>query len=103
MPCRHAQKFSPLGIEFHEGARMNISIIGSGQIGSILARCFGVLGHQVFIANSHGPTSLIDFALETGANPVSAADAARSQNSKLASWNAWPMYGEFRSITQYAR
>lgn len=57
---------------------MKISIIGSGQIGSTLARRFATLGHQVFIANSRGPASLGDFARETGAKPVSVADATRS-------------------------
>jgi len=57
---------------------MRISIIGSGQIGSTLARRFAALGHQVFIANSRGPASLADLARETGVKPVSVKEAARS-------------------------
>ncbi len=34
---------------------MDIGIIGSGNIGSTLARHLTALGHQVLIANSRGP------------------------------------------------
>jgi len=34
---------------------MDIGIVGSGRIGSILARQLAALGHQVRIANSRGP------------------------------------------------
>lgn len=57
---------------------MKISIIGSGQIGSTLARRFAALGHQVFIANSRGPASLASFARETGVKPVTSSEAART-------------------------
>jgi predicted dinucleotide-binding enzyme len=57
---------------------MKISIIGTGQIGGTLARRFSALGHQTFIANSRGPASLADLARETGATPVSVAEAAHS-------------------------
>jgi len=46
---------------------MDAGIIGSGQIGSILARSLAALGHQVRIANSRGPESLSAPAAETGA------------------------------------
>ena len=57
---------------------MKIGIIGSGNIGSALARRFTAVGHQVFIANSRGPESLAALAAETGAKAVTAAEAARS-------------------------
>ena len=46
---------------------MDIGIIGSGQVGSILARRLAALGHQVPIANSRGPESLSALAGDTGA------------------------------------
>jgi predicted dinucleotide-binding enzyme len=56
---------------------MNIGIIGAGHIGSALAARLTSLGHAVHIANSRGPETLKDVAQETGAQPVSAQDAAR--------------------------
>lgn len=41
---------------------MEIGIIGSGNIGSILAGYLTALGHQVSIANSRGPASLSEVA-----------------------------------------
>jgi len=46
---------------------MNIGIIGSGNIGSELARKLTKLGHRVRISNSRGAISLVKFAEETGA------------------------------------
>ena len=57
---------------------MKIGIIGAGQIGGTLARRLTRLGHDVSIANSRGPASLVALAKETGARPVSAEQAARS-------------------------
>ncbi len=57
---------------------MNIGIIGTGNIGGALARRFTALGHTVFVANSRGPETLADLANETGAKPVTAAEAARA-------------------------
>ena len=57
--------------------RMNISIIGVGRIGKIIAKHFAALGRQVFIANSRGPETLKEIAAETGASPVTVLDAAR--------------------------
>jgi 8-hydroxy-5-deazaflavin:NADPH oxidoreductase len=56
---------------------MNIGIIGAGHIGGALTRRLTELGHKVFVANSRGPESLKDLAEETGATPVTAAEAAR--------------------------
>lgn len=57
---------------------MKIGIIGAGQIGGTLTRRLTALGHEVSVANSRGPESLVDLAAETGAKPVSVAEAARS-------------------------
>src|SRR5215212_4637297 len=59
---------------------MDIGIIGSGQIGSTLARNLTALGHQVSIANSRGPASLAEIATATGATAVTVAQAARAQD-----------------------
>ena len=45
---------------------MDIGIIGSGHIGSTLARHLAALGHQVSIANSRGPASLLALAADIG-------------------------------------
>ena len=57
---------------------MHIGIIGSGQIGSILARRLSALGHQVLIANSRGPESLAALAAETGATASTVEQAGRA-------------------------
>lgn len=59
---------------------MEIGIIGSGNIGSILAGNLTALGHQVSIANSRGPESLGEIAAKTGATPVITAEAARAKD-----------------------
>jgi predicted dinucleotide-binding enzyme len=57
---------------------MKIGIIGAGHIGGTLTRRLTTLGHQVSVANSRGPETLADLAAETGARPVSVAEAAQS-------------------------
>jgi predicted dinucleotide-binding enzyme len=44
-----------------------IGFIGSGKIGTALARSFRLQGYPVRIANSRGPQTLEDFERETGA------------------------------------
>ncbi|MCX5071969.1 NAD(P)-binding domain-containing protein [Streptomyces sp. NBC_00513] len=56
---------------------MKIGIIGAGNIGGNLTRRLTSLGHEVSVANSRGPETLSDLAEETGATPVTVADAAR--------------------------
>ncbi|WP_308108820.1 NADPH-dependent F420 reductase [Streptomyces antimicrobicus] len=56
---------------------MRIGIIGAGNIGGNLTRRLRALGHEVAVANSRGPQSLKALAEETGATPVTAAEAAR--------------------------
>jgi 8-hydroxy-5-deazaflavin:NADPH oxidoreductase len=62
-----------------------IGIIGSGNIGSQLARAFTALGHDVTIANSRGPASLGGLVAEIADSPRpgtltagALADAARA-------------------------
>jgi 8-hydroxy-5-deazaflavin:NADPH oxidoreductase len=55
---------------------MKIGIIGAGNIGGTLTRRFRELGHDVFVANSRGPETLSALAVETGATPVTAEQAA---------------------------
>lgn len=57
---------------------MKIGIIGAGQIGGTLTRRFAQLGHEVFVANSQGPSALADLAKETGARAVTAREAAKA-------------------------
>ena len=54
---------------------MKIGIIGAGNIGGTLATRLTALGHEVKIANSHGPQTLRDVAARTGAKPATPADA----------------------------
>ncbi|MBB5119401.1 NADP oxidoreductase [Streptomyces eurocidicus] len=56
---------------------MKIGIIGAGNIGGNLTRRLTALGHDVSVANSRGPHTLTALAEETGATPVTAAEAAR--------------------------
>jgi 8-hydroxy-5-deazaflavin:NADPH oxidoreductase len=56
---------------------MKIGIIGAGMIGGTLARRLAALGHDVVIANSRGPATIRDLAVDVGATAVTAAEAAR--------------------------
>lgn len=49
---------------------MKIGIIGSGNIGGILARKLRALNYPVLLTNSRGPQSLTAFAEETGVLPT---------------------------------
>jgi predicted dinucleotide-binding enzyme len=64
---------------------MEIGIIGSGNIGSALARHLTALGHRVSIANSRGPASLASLAAETGATATTVEEAARAQDMAIVS------------------
>lgn len=67
----------------HEGGMdMDIGIIGSGHIGSILARHLAALGHRVSIANSRGPASLAALAADTGATAATVEQAARGSKQR---------------------
>ena len=56
---------------------MKIGIIGAGNIGGNLARRLTAVGHDVSVANSRGPETLSELAKETGATPVTVAEAPR--------------------------
>ncbi|GBQ05741.1 NADP oxidoreductase [Acetobacter cerevisiae] len=56
---------------------MKIGIIGAGHIGGTLARRLVAVGHEVKIANSRGPQTLVDVARESGAKAVTVADAVK--------------------------
>lgn len=57
---------------------MRIGIIGAGSIGGTLTRRFRQVGHDVFVANAHGPASLAELAAQTGAKAVTVEEAARA-------------------------
>jgi predicted dinucleotide-binding enzyme len=59
---------------------MKIGLIGAGEIGGTLTRRLRALGHEVAVANSRGPETLRDLASETGAQAVTAAEAARGRD-----------------------
>lgn len=59
---------------------MEIGIIGAGNIGSTLAEYLTNLEHEVMIANSRGPESLIKISQKTGAKPVTAEEAAGAKD-----------------------
>lgn len=59
---------------------MDIGVIGSGAIGSTLAKHLKVLGHQVSIANSRGPASLAVLAVETGVTAATVEQAALARD-----------------------
>jgi predicted dinucleotide-binding enzyme len=59
---------------------MKIGIIGAGHIGGALARRLGKLGHQVSIANSRGPATLVALAKESGATAVTVPEAVRDKD-----------------------
>lgn len=59
---------------------MHIAIIGAGHIGGTLARRWTQLGHHVTIANSRGPETLTDLAVETGAIPCTISDVVKGAN-----------------------
>jgi predicted dinucleotide-binding enzyme len=66
---------------------MRIGIIGAGNIGGTLARRLTALEHDVSIANSRGPETLAALARETGAKPVTVAEAPAP-----GTWSSWPSH-----------
>jgi predicted dinucleotide-binding enzyme len=59
---------------------MRIGIIGAGNIGGNLTRRLAALGHEVSVANSRGPETLVPLTQETGAKAVSAAEAVHDKD-----------------------
>lgn len=62
---------------------VDIGIIGSGHLGSTLARHLAALGHQVLIANSRGPASLVALAADTGAFAATVEQATRARDMAI--------------------
>ncbi len=56
---------------------MKIGIIGSGNVGGTLTRRLTSLGHDVTVANSRGPQSLMELVEETGAAAGTVESATR--------------------------
>ena len=54
---------------------MNIGLLGTGNIGSTLARKLSAAGHDVKVANSRGPETIAQDLLEHGARAVTAKEA----------------------------
>jgi 8-hydroxy-5-deazaflavin:NADPH oxidoreductase len=76
---------------------MRIGIIGTGNIGSTLARKLTKAGHSVLIANSRGPESLKKLADETRAKAVSAREATQGVDVVILSipFGKLPLLREF--------
>jgi predicted dinucleotide-binding enzyme len=53
---------------------MNINIIGTGHIGKLLARGWARHGHTVYISNSRGAQTLVEFASKIGAHACNAGE-----------------------------
>ncbi|MEV3903423.1 NAD(P)-binding domain-containing protein [Mycobacterium sp. NPDC050551] len=54
---------------------MKIGIIGVGHIGKTLSQKLAAAGHDVKVANSRGPETIVAEALQTGARAVPASEA----------------------------
>jgi len=59
---------------------MKVGIIGSGNIGSALAKHLTDLGHDVSVANSRGPETLTELAEQTGAKAATVEEAAAAED-----------------------
>ncbi|HVZ14304.1 MAG TPA: NAD(P)-binding domain-containing protein [Bauldia sp.] len=59
---------------------MRIGIIGAGHIGGTLTRRLAALGHEVVVANMHGPDSLAELTKESGAKAVSVTEAVKGRD-----------------------
>jgi predicted dinucleotide-binding enzyme len=59
---------------------MKVGIIGSGHIGSTLARNLKAIGHDVLIANSRGPSTLATFAAEAKVVAATVEQAAQAND-----------------------
>ena len=75
---------------------MNIGIIGTGKIGGTLAEKLAAAGHDVAIANAHGPHSLEDKARSLGENvcAMTVDEAARHGEVVIVSIP----FGDYRSL-----
>jgi len=64
---------------------MKIGIIGAGMIGTTLAQRLSAAGHDVAIANSRGPETIDQAALETGARAAEAAAVTQGVDAVIVS------------------
>src|SRR5437899_5312820 len=66
--------------EWQKGSRMNYAILGSGAIGTALARRFVAKSINITVANTKGPQSLAGLASELGpiVRPVTASEALQA-------------------------
>jgi 8-hydroxy-5-deazaflavin:NADPH oxidoreductase len=55
-----------------------VGFIGSGRIGTVLAKLSVAAGYEVLLSNSRGPETLKDLAAEVGAHAVTPAEAAQA-------------------------
>lgn len=62
---------------------MRIGIVGSGRIGSTLARLLARTGHEVVIANSRGPASLTELVAEIGGGTRAGTVAEAAEHGEL--------------------
>ena len=56
---------------------MKIAIVGAGNIGGNLTRRLTHLGHDVTVANSRGPASLVELTSVTGASAAPVSEVAK--------------------------
>jgi predicted dinucleotide-binding enzyme len=68
-----------------EGIIMKIGIIGTGNIGGVLARKLRAAGHDVRVANSRGVEGVRDFAQAIGATPVDVRGAVAGVDAVILS------------------
>jgi 8-hydroxy-5-deazaflavin:NADPH oxidoreductase len=68
---------------------VKVGIIGSGNIGSTLARKLKALGNEVLIANSRGPSTLAGFANETNVLPATVEEAAQAADLVIIAVPQW--------------
>lgn len=66
---------------------LKIGILGAGIIGKTLARKLAQAGHDVKIANSRSPETIVAEALEFGARAVTSADAVQNVEVVILSIN----------------
>lgn len=59
---------------------MKLAVIGTGPIGTTLARTFSAGGHDVEVANSRGPETVDAAVLEFGARAVTSREAVRDKD-----------------------
>lgn len=80
---------------------MKIAIIGSGDIGSILARKLAACGHEITLANSRGAESIRQLARDVGASAASKEDAVQGVDVVILSI-PFGKYPDLSNLLQHA-